>query len=190
MYNNTNFGSGSISVGTGRTITINGSFQVNVKDHGPDPRGTWNYASGSSLIFNNSFGPYGPPDGNHVYWPPTSGPINVSVQNGGGIIMGVSRTVGGTFTLVTGTNAVQGTALKLNGDVLTNGGNSSIQSKSMAQILPSLTILAALTEEVRMECQWSGNSSSTPGHSQLGGNQQQYYPQPSLMGILPQSKLP
>lgn len=121
VANNTNFGSGSL-VGAGRTITINGTFQVN-EGSWTGSSGTWNYASGSSLIFNNSSGPYGPIDGNHVYWPPTSGPINVSVQNGGGIIMGVSRTVTGTFTLVTGTNAVQGTSLKLNGNVLINGGN-------------------------------------------------------------------
>ncbi|MBL0084449.1 MAG: putative Ig domain-containing protein [Saprospiraceae bacterium] len=162
LANNTNFGAGSL-VGAGRNISISGNFQVN-EGSWTGSSGTWNYASGSSLIFNNSSGPYGPIDGNHVYWPPTSGPINVSVQNGGGIIMGVSRTVGGTFTLVTGTNAVQGTSLKLNGDVLINGGN--FQSSPIYGTNSTLTYNTGGTYGRSNE--WSANGvgtiGSTPGY--------------------------
>lgn len=157
VANNTNFGGGSL-VGTGRTITINGNFQIN-QGSWTGSSGTWNYASGAGLIFNNSSGPYGPIDGTHVYWPPTNGPTNVTVQNGGGIIMGVSRTVGGTFTLVTGTNAVQGTALRLNGTVLINGGN--FQSSPIYGTNSTLTYNMGGTYGRNNE--WSANGVGTIG---------------------------
>ncbi len=108
------------------TATINGTFQIN--QGGFASGGTWTYGTSSTLVYNNTSGPYGPINAGHTYWPATNGPANVTVQGGGGINMGVARTVPssgttGTFLLVTGTNAVQGTALTLNGTTQINGGN-------------------------------------------------------------------
>lgn len=100
--------------------TINGTFQINQGGYGAG--GTWTYGSSATLVYNNTSGPYGPIT-SHPYWPSSSGPPNVTVQGGGGINMGDARTVSGTFLLVTGSNAVQGTALTLNGTVQINGGN-------------------------------------------------------------------
>jgi len=110
------------------TVTNNGLAQINntlqINEGGwPGSTGTYAYGASGTLIFNNSSGPYGPIDAGHVYWPASSGPVNVTIQNGGGINMGVARTVIGTFLLVTGSNAVQGTALTLNGTAQINGGN-------------------------------------------------------------------
>jgi fibronectin-binding autotransporter adhesin len=102
------------------TATINGTFQINQGGYGTG--GTWTYGSSSTLVYNNTSGSYGPIT-SHPYWPSTNGPVNVTVQGGGGINMGDARTVSGTFLLVTGTNAVQGIALTLNGTVQINGGN-------------------------------------------------------------------
>jgi hypothetical protein len=108
------------------TATINGTFQIN--QGGFASGGTWTYGTSSTLVYNNTSGPYGPINAGHTYWPAANGPANVTVQGGGGINMGVARTVPssgttGTFLLVTGTNAVQGTALTLNGTTQINGGN-------------------------------------------------------------------
>ena len=109
-------------VPAGKTATINGTFQVN-QGSWTGTTGTYTYGAAGTLIFNNTSGPYGSIDNTHLYWPASNGPFNVTVQNGGGITMGVARTVGGKFLLVSGTNAVQGTALTLNGTVQINGGN-------------------------------------------------------------------
>lgn len=108
------------------TANINGSFQLDQGGWGGNT-GTYNYGSTGTLVFNNSSGLYGVNSGD-TWWPTSNGPINVTVQNGGGIQMNVARTVpssgtSGVFLLVTGTNAVQGTALTLNGTTQINGGN-------------------------------------------------------------------
>ncbi len=115
------FAQGSATFTNGGTVNVNGTFQIN--QGGFASGGTWNYGANGTLIYNNTSGPYGPIDNGHTYWPSSNGPVNVTVQGGGGINMGAARTVAGTFLLVTGTNAVQGTALTLNGITQINGGN-------------------------------------------------------------------
>ena len=123
------FAMGATLTNTG-TSNINGSFQLNQGGYANSANLV--YGASGTLIFNNTSGPYGVGNdgtfGNCAYWPTASGPANVTVQNGGGISMGFARTVPfsgttGTFLLVTGTNAVQGTALTLNGTAQINGGN-------------------------------------------------------------------
>ncbi len=101
------------------TTTINGSFQIN--QGGFASGGTWTYGAGATLVYNHTSGTYGAIDAGHTYWPSASGPTNVTVANSssGGINMGVSRTVSGTFQTAAG---VQGTALTLNGINQINAG--------------------------------------------------------------------
>jgi len=138
----------------GGTININGSFQINQGSFASG--GTWNYGTTGTLVYNNSTGPYGAIDANHSYWPSTNGPINVTVQNGGGINMGVSRTVTGTFLLVTGANAVQGTALTLNGTVQINGGNF----QTTPTYGSSSTLIYNTGGSYGISNEWSGNSTT------------------------------
>ena len=137
------------------TLLLNGTFQINQGGFGSGP-GTWTYGAGGTLIFNNTAGPYGPIDATHAYWPSSNGPTNVTVQNGGGINMGVARTVTGTFLLVTGTNAVQGTPLTLNGITQINGGNF--------QAVPIYGASSTLIYNVSYSTsnEWTGGASATP----------------------------
>lgn len=117
---------GAFTLTNNGTANINGSFQINQGGWGGNT-GTFNYGTTGTLVFNNTTGAYGV-NGTDTWWPTTNGPINVTVQGGGGINMNVARTVpssgtSGTFLLVTGTNAIKGTALTLNGNVQINGGN-------------------------------------------------------------------
>ncbi|SHE91333.1 Por secretion system C-terminal sorting domain-containing protein [Flavobacterium fontis] len=83
---------------TGST-TVNGTFQLN---SGGFASGTnFTYGSSGGLNFNSS-GAYGV-DASHVYWPTTSGPVNVSVLQGGLTLnAGANRTVSGTFQTAAG----------------------------------------------------------------------------------------
>ncbi len=107
-------------------VAMNGSFQL---DQGSWATGsaTWTYGSTTgTLIFNNSSGSY--VVNSDVWWPSSNGPYNVTVQNGGGVTMNVSRTVPttgstGTFKIVSG--SVAGSALTLNGTAQLNGGSFS-----------------------------------------------------------------
>jgi len=100
------------------TATINGNFQID--QGGFATGGTWTYGSAGTLIFNQTTGAYGV-SGTPVFWGAgAGGPNNVTVQGGGAINMSIARIVPatgttGTFLLVAGANAVQGTALTLNG---------------------------------------------------------------------------
>lgn len=117
---------GSFTLTNNGTANINGSFRLDQGGWGGNT-GTYNYGTTGTLVFNNTSGLYGV-NSTDTWWPTTNGPVNVTVQGGGGINMNVARTVpssgtSGTFLLVTGTNAIQGTALTLNGNVQINGGN-------------------------------------------------------------------
>ncbi len=96
--------------------TINGSFQLNSGGWATGS-GTWNYASGATLIFNSS-GSYAVNDSD-VFWPATNGPQNVTVQTGG-LTMNMARTVGGTFQ--TSAGVTNGNNLTLNGTARINTG--------------------------------------------------------------------
>lgn len=120
-------GTGAFTLTNNGTATINGSFRLDQGGWGGNT-GTYNYASTGTLIFNNSSGLYGVNSGD-TWWSTTNGPINVTVL-GTGITMNVARTVPssgttGIFSLSTGTvNAIQGTALTLNGTLQINNGGT------------------------------------------------------------------
>jgi hypothetical protein len=138
---------------TNATVNIPGSFQIN--QGGFASGGAWNYGTTGTLVYNNSSGPYGPIDSGHNYWPNINGPVNVTVQNGGGINMGVSRTVSGNFLLVSGTNAIQGAALTLNGNTQINGGNfSTTPTYGSSSILIYNTTYGSSNE-------WTGGATSS-----------------------------
>lgn len=101
------------------TATINGNFQINQGGFANTTGGgTWTYGSSAKLVYNNT-ALYGPIDAGHTYWPATNGPRKVTVQNSGGINMGLSRTVADSFQTAAG---VQGTALNLDGIAQINAG--------------------------------------------------------------------
>ncbi len=108
------------------TATINGTLQIGQGGFATTTGGgSYTYGSNGTLAYNLTGSTYGPVDAGHVYWPATSGPVNVTMTGTGtaAVNMGVARTVSGTFLLVSGTNMVRGTALTLNGNVQINGGN-------------------------------------------------------------------
>ena len=101
------------------TATINGSFQI---DEGGWATGNnFVYGSAGTLIFNNATGPYAI-SGTPTYWPLTSGPANVTVQNTGKIEMQVPRTVTGIFQAATGVRNTFGNDLTVSGTVRLNSG--------------------------------------------------------------------
>ena len=98
------------------TATITGSFQI---DQGGWATGTnFVYGTAGSLIFNNVTGSYGV--NSDVFWPATSGPVNVNVLGAGGITLNVPRTVTGTFQ----TSAAVGNTF---GNNLTVSGTGTVQ---------------------------------------------------------------
>ena len=98
-------------------VSVDGSYQINEGGYATGT-GTWTYGAAGTLIFNNSSGPYVVDD--HVYWPVANGPVNVTVQNAGGIQMNVSRTVNGLFQTTAG--VTNGNNLTLNGTCQINNG--------------------------------------------------------------------
>jgi hypothetical protein len=99
-------------VASGKTATINGTFQVN-QGSWTGSTGTYVYGAAGTLVFNNTSGAYGPIDNSHLYWPATNSPFNVTVAGAGGITMGVARTVNGTFQTAAAVNGASN--LTLNG---------------------------------------------------------------------------
>jgi hypothetical protein len=120
LRNTADFGVGSL-VSTSRTMTVNGTFQVE-QGSWSGSAGTWSYGTGATLVFANTSGYYGPIDGTHAYWPTSGGPTNVIVQGPGGIAMGTVRTVSGTFE--TSGPVLDADDLTLNGVSRLNAGGS------------------------------------------------------------------
>ena len=102
------------------TIAVNGNFQINQGGFGSG--GTWTYGPSSTLVYNNTSGPLGPVDASHSYWPITNGPANVTIQGGGGISMGDSRSIGG-LNLINGNLIIGSNTLTINGAVSRSLGN-------------------------------------------------------------------
>ncbi|NHM07659.1 T9SS sorting signal type C domain-containing protein [Flavobacterium sp. CYK-4] len=145
------------------TATINGTLQIGQGGFATTTGGgSYTYGSNGTLAYNLTSGSYGPIDAGHVYWPASNGPANVRVTCTGtaAINLGVARTVPssgttGTFLLVSGTNAIQGTALTLNGDVQINGGNFQTTPTYGA----SSTLIYNTTYGTSNE--WTGGASSS-----------------------------
>ncbi len=101
------------------TANINGTFQI---DEGGWATGTnFVYGTAGTLVFNNSTGFYGV-SGTPVFWPASGGPVNVTVQNTGGIEMQIPRTVTGIFQTATGVKNTFGNDLTVSGTVRLNAG--------------------------------------------------------------------
>lgn len=107
----------------GATLTANGAANVNgtfrLNSGGwATGTGAWNYGSNGTLAFNATYGV----DNNHVYWPTTNGPVNVSVATGVLTLnSGANRTVNGLFQTSHGV-AMNGATLTLNGTAQINAG--------------------------------------------------------------------
>ena len=104
------------------TTTVNGTFQIDQGGFGGGS-GTYTYGGASNLVYNHTSGGYGPINSFHSYWPATNSPFNVSILNSGsgGINLGVSRTVTGTFATAAGVTLTSSN-LTLNGTCQINGG--------------------------------------------------------------------
>jgi hypothetical protein len=98
-------------------VSINGSYQINEGGYATGS-GTWTYGPSATLVFNNSSSFY--EVNNDVYWPVANGPVNVTVQNAGGIKMNVSRTISGLFQ--TSAGATSSNNLTFNGTCQINNG--------------------------------------------------------------------
>ncbi len=153
--------SSTTAISAGVTLTMNGTFQINQGGWGGNT-GTYSYgANTGTLVFNNTSGSYGV-NSTDTWWPTSNGPYNVTVQGGGGITMNVARNVPttgttGTFLLVIGINAVQGSALTLNGNIQINGGN--FQTTPTYGSSSSLIYNTGGTYGISNE--WTGNSTTT-----------------------------
>ncbi|MDZ4210759.1 MAG: hypothetical protein U1C59_03475, partial [Methylotenera sp.] len=109
----------ALTISTG--LTINGSFQIN-QGGWASGAGDFVYGVAGTLVFNNSSGFYGVP-GDAKYWPVASGPVNVTVQNTGGLQLETSRTVTGLFQTSTGVRqSAPGNDLTVSGTVRLNSG--------------------------------------------------------------------
>jgi hypothetical protein len=113
------------TVATAGTITDNGQalinnvLQINEGGFPGGGAGTYSYEQTTGkLVFNNLTGPYGV--NNNNYWPTSSGPQNVTVQNVGSIQMNVARTVGLLFQTARGVYGAGN--LTLNGTFQINTG--------------------------------------------------------------------
>lgn len=108
---NTNFGSGGWVAST-RTMTVNGSMQINSSAY-PGDIGTWSYnTSTGTLIFNTS-GSY-TVGSSHPYWLSGNSPAHVVITSGTINLPNTSRTVLHDLTINGGTLALNGTSGDLN----------------------------------------------------------------------------
>ncbi len=104
----------------GQTVTVNGTFRID--EGGYASNGTFTYGSSSTLEFANTT-TYGFADA-HVYWPTSSGPVNVTVSgtctNACLDMNSASRTVSGTFQMSDGVQECG--SLTINGTAQINSG--------------------------------------------------------------------
>lgn len=135
------------------TTTVNGSFQLN--NSGFVSGIDFTYGTAGTLIFNNSGSSFGVNSG-HVYWPSTSGPVNVSVINTGGITMNTARMVTGTFQ--TSATVTLPSTLTLNGINQLNGGGYFNSAPTYGS---ASTLVYNATYGVSNE--WTGNGAAGVG---------------------------
>jgi hypothetical protein len=101
------------------TATMNGTFQL--EEGGWATGSDFTYGAAGTLVFNNSSAMY-TVSGTPVYWPGTNGPVNVTVQNTGGLELEVPRTVTGIFQTSGKVNNSYGNDLTVSGKVRINAG--------------------------------------------------------------------
>ncbi|NBR13337.1 MAG: fibronectin type III domain-containing protein, partial [Crocinitomicaceae bacterium] len=134
------------------TLTINGSFQLN--------NGGWatgsNFAYGGSGTLNfNTTGAYTVNNGD-VFWPTSSGPVNVSVLQGGLTLNSANRTVTGTFATAAGVTQTSSTLTLSGTNQLNSGGffNSAPTYSGSATLIYNTTGTYAISNE------WTGNATT------------------------------
>ena len=108
-----------VTITNNGTANINGSFQLNSGGWATGT-GTFVYGAAGTLVFNNSTS-YGVNSGD-VFWPTTSGPVNVTVLQGGFTLnAAANRTIAGTLQTASGVT-LSGATLTLNGVTQLNSG--------------------------------------------------------------------
>jgi len=123
-------------VAAGRTMVVNGTFQI-------DPTttlgttGTWSYGAGASLTFNEAASRL--VDGTSPFWPAASGPTNVNVSGAGTVAVPVARTVAGNLTFTNGAMALGAADLTVNGTLAL--GSSKITTATAKVVLPASATL-------------------------------------------------
>ncbi|MCF6130813.1 T9SS sorting signal type C domain-containing protein [Flavobacterium wongokense] len=168
LANNTNFAAGNW-IASSRTMTVNGSFQVNQGSFtGSGAGGTWTYGSGGTLIYNfTQTTAYGPVDSTHGYWPASNGPVNVILQmqnsasiNAGAVQLGAARTITGTLS----TSNANGRTMFLD----LNGNTFQCANITVGTTAP-LTLSGTTTTTVTGNVNYSANFTIN-GDLKVGGN--------------------
>lgn len=163
------FSTGAFTFSNNGTANINGSFRI---DQGGFGSGTSDFVYGSTatLIFNNSSGSYGVNSG-HRYWPSVNGPINVTVNSGGGITMNVSRSITGLFQ--TSSIVVNGNNLAFNGSNAVcqiNAGGSFSAGSPLYTCLSTLRYNTGGTYGRFNEWTTATSGNGYPGNVEITGN--------------------
>ena len=160
---------------SGSTITINGTFQIN--QGGFASTQAFSYGASSTLIFNHGNSTYGPIGSSHAYWPSSSGPVNVTVNNGGAscvVNLGVTRTVTGTFQTAAGITLSSSAVLNLNGTNQINVGgffnNAPTYGSSSTLKYNTGTTYGRGTEWSATGAGTIGSTVGYPNNVQLSGN--------------------
>ena len=103
------------------TTIVNGTFQIETGGWATTTNSTnFVYGSAGTLNLNKSGSAYVVNNGD-VFWPATSGPVNVNVLQGGLTMNSASRTVTGVFTTAAAVTLTS-CSLALNGTCQINGG--------------------------------------------------------------------
>ncbi len=148
----------------GNTIAVNGTFRL--QEGGFVSNGTLNYGSGGILEFANTSGNFGLAN-DHVFWPTTNGPANVTVSGSGGLDMNTTRTIAGT--LLMSAQVVDGNQLTVNGTVQINSGGYF--SNSGPNYGSSSTLKYNSSGTYGRGLEWSATSGAGyPANVQIGNN--------------------
>ena len=157
---------GTVSVAASGTAQINNILQINEGGWGGNT-GTYAYGASGTLVFNNSSGLYGV-GSTDTWWPSSSGPVNVTVQNTGGLqLNSISRTVSGTFQTARGVTLSSST-LTCTGTCQLNSGGFFNQAPTYGS---SSTLIYNTTGTYGRGPEWSATSGAGyPANVQISNN--------------------
>jgi hypothetical protein len=118
---NGSLSTGAFTYAADGTTIVNGTFQIETGGWATTTNSTnFVYGSAGTLNLNKSGSAYVVNNGD-VFWPATSGPVNVNVLQGGLTMNSASRTVTGVFTTAAAVTLTS-CSLTLNGTCQINGG--------------------------------------------------------------------
>jgi hypothetical protein len=151
------------------TTTVNGAFQLNAGGYATGANFT--YGASGTLNFNNT-ATYGVAN-TDVFWPTTSGPVNVNVLQGGLTMSSANRTVAGIFSTKAG--------VTLNSSALTIGASGTCRidiGGFFANVSPTYTTGSLLLYNAgtvyNRQLEWTGNAATagngTPYNVQISNN--------------------